>query len=104
MGCGMLGEGEGYVMFFCMFFGYVQNLNFGGIFLFGLGCEVMQIFEFVGGCKICVDGVLQYMMIQQEGGICCIIECGLEVFRGVVEYVNKVNCELIFVFEIIIGL
>ncbi len=47
---------------------YAQNPNFGGILLLGLGCEVMQIPELVGGRKIRADGALQYMTIQQEGG------------------------------------
>ncbi len=103
-GCGMSGEGEGYATLFRTLSGYAQNPNFGGILLLGLGCEVMQIPELVGGRKIRADGALQYMTIQQEGGTRRTVERGLEALRGVAEYANKATREPISISEITIGL
>ncbi len=103
-GCGMSGEGEGYSTLFRTLSGYAQNPNFGGILLLGLGCEVMQIPELVGGRKIRADGALQYMTIQQEGGTRRTIERGLDALRGVAEYANQAVREPISVSEITIGL
>jgi altronate hydrolase/galactarate dehydratase len=103
-GCGMSSEGEGYSTLFRTLSGYAQNPNFGGILLLGLGCEVMQIPELVGGRKIRADGALQYMTIQQEGGTRRTIERGLEALRGVADYANQATREPIPVSEITIGL
>ncbi|MBB4065640.1 UxaA family hydrolase [Gellertiella hungarica] len=89
-GCGMSGAGsENYTTLFRTLSGYARNPNFGGVLLLGLGCEVMQIPDLVGGRKIRADGMLRYMTIQQEGGTRKTIERGLEALRGVAEFANQ---------------
>ncbi|MDA8587086.1 altronate dehydratase family protein [Rhodobacteraceae bacterium] len=84
-GCGMSGDNEGYDTLFRTLSGYAQHPNFGGILLIGLGCEVMQIADLVGGRPIRADGALRYMTIQQEGGTRKTIEKGLVELRGIAE-------------------
>jgi altronate hydrolase/galactarate dehydratase len=84
-GCGMSGDNEGYDTLFRTLSGYAQHPNFGGILLIGLGCEVMQISNLVGGRPIRADGALRYMTIQQEGGTRKTIEKGLAELRGIAE-------------------
>jgi altronate dehydratase len=103
-GCGMSGQGEGYATLFRTLSGYAQNPNFGGILLLGLGCEVMQIPDLIGGRRIRADGALQYMSIQQEGGTRRTIERGLAALQGVADYANQAKREPIPVSEITIGL
>ena len=88
-GCGMSGENEGYATLFRTLSGYAQHPNFGGILLIGLGCEVMQISDLVGGRPIRADGTLRYMTIQHEGGTRRTIEKGLEELRGIATLANK---------------
>jgi altronate hydrolase/galactarate dehydratase len=89
-GCGMSGAGsENYVTLFRTLSGYARNPNFGGVLLLGLGCEVMQIPDLVGGRQMRADGMLRYMTIQQEGGTRKAIERGLEALRGVAEFANR---------------
>ncbi len=89
-GCGMSGMGsENYTTLFRTLSGYARNPNFGGVLLLGLGCEVMQIPDLVGGREMRADGMLRYMTIQQEGGTRKTVERGLEALRGVAEFANR---------------
>ncbi|AYD02598.1 altronate dehydratase family protein [Neorhizobium sp. NCHU2750] len=103
-GCGMSNNGEGYATLFRTLSGYAQNPNFGGILLVGLGCEVMQIPDLIGGRRIRQDGMLRYMTIQQEGGTRKTIERGLEELRGVAEFANRTVRTPAPVSEITIGM
>ena len=88
-GCGMSSNDEGYATLFRTLAGYAQHPNFGGILLIGLGCEVMQIADLVGGRPIRKDGALRYMTIQTEGGTRKTIEKGLAELRGIAETANQ---------------
>ncbi|MEP5633308.1 MAG: altronate dehydratase family protein [Tateyamaria sp.] len=87
-GCGMSGENEGYETLFRTLAGYAQHPNFGGILLIGLGCEVMQVADLVGGRPIRSDGALRYMTIQAEGGTRKTIAKGLTELHGIAELAN----------------
>ncbi len=88
-GCGMSGRDEGYATLFRTLAGYAQHPNFGGILLIGLGCEVMQVADLVGGRPIRSDGALRYMTIQNEGGTRRTIERGLDELRGIAELADR---------------
>ncbi|WP_420415548.1 UxaA family hydrolase [Roseibium sp.] len=88
-GCGMSAKDEGYATLFRTLSGYAQNPNFGAILLIGLGCEVMQVADLVGGRPIRSDSALRYMTIQQTGGTRRTIEAGLSELRELAELANK---------------
>lgn len=88
-GCGMSGVNEGYETLFRTLSGYAQHPNFGGILLVGLGCEVMQLRDLVGGQPIRPDGALRYMTIQGEGGTRHTIQRGLAQLEGIAAEANK---------------
>lgn len=88
-GCGMSSSDEGYDTLFRTLSGYAQHPNFGGILLVGLGCEVMQIADLVGGRKIRSDGNLRYMTIQQSGGTRRTIEMGLQQLTEMAAIANQ---------------
>jgi altronate dehydratase len=103
-GCGMSGKDEGYATLFRTLAGYAQHPNFGGILLIGLGCEVMQIANLVGGRPIRSDGALRYMTIQNEGGTRKTIDFGLKELRGIAEIANRAEREPCPVTEITVGM
>ncbi|MDA7963671.1 altronate dehydratase family protein [Ruegeria sp.] len=103
-GCGMSGKDEGYATLFRTLAGYAQHPNFGGILLIGLGCEVMQVSDLVGGRPIRADGALRYMTIQNEGGTRRTIERGLEELRGIAELANGAERSLQPISEITVGM
>jgi altronate hydrolase/galactarate dehydratase len=103
-GCGMSGENEGYDTLFRTLSGYAQHPNFGGILLIGLGCEVMQIADLVGGRPIRADGALRYMTIQQEGGTRKTIKKGLAELRGIAELANTASRAPAPISELMVGM
>ncbi|MGR3757314.1 MAG: UxaA family hydrolase [Tranquillimonas sp.] len=103
-GCGMSGRDEGYATLFRTLAGYAQHPNFGGILLIGLGCEVMQIADLVGGRPIRADGALRYMTIQHEGGTRRTIEKGLEELRGIAALAGQAERQPAPVSEIVVGM
>ena len=103
-GCGMSGKDEGYATLFRTLAGYAQHPNFAGILLIGLGCEVMQVADLVGGRPIRSDGALRYMTIQNEGGTRRTIERGLKELRGIAELANRAERALAPVSAITVGM
>ncbi|MEX0348973.1 MAG: UxaA family hydrolase [Paracoccaceae bacterium] len=103
-GCGMSARDEGYATLFRTLAGYAQHPNFGGILLIGLGCEVMQLSDLVGGRPIRSDGALRYMTIQSEGGTRKTIERGLEELRGIAALANTAARAPAPVSELTVGL
>ncbi len=103
-GCGMSSDNEGYATLFRTLSGYAQHPNFGGILLVGLGCEVMQVADLVGGRPIRADGVLRYMTIQGEGGTRKTIERGLTELRGIAEQANSATRSPAPVSELMLGM
>lgn len=103
-GCGMSGVNEGYDTLFRTISGYAQHPNFGGILLIGLGCEVMQVADLVGGRPIRADGALRYMTIQQEGGTRKTIEKGLAELRGIAELANKATRQPAPISHLVVGM
>ena len=84
--------------------GYAQHPNFAGILLIGLGCEVMQLADLVGGRAIRPDGELRYMTIQNEGGTRRTIERGLEELTGILDIANRSERAAAPISEITIGM
>ncbi len=103
-GCGMSGKDDGYATLFRTLAGYAQHPNFAGILLIGLGCEVMQVADLVGGRPIRKDGALRYMTIQNEGGTRRTIERGLEELRGIAALANQVTRKPAPISEITVGM
>jgi altronate hydrolase/galactarate dehydratase len=103
-GCGMSGDNEGYATLFRTLSGYAQHPNFGGILLIGLGCEVMQVSDLVGGRPIRADGALRYMTIQHEGGTRKTIEKGLKELRGIAELANTATRKPAPISELMVGM
>ncbi|WP_417683899.1 UxaA family hydrolase [Roseibium sp.] len=103
-GCGMSAKDEGYATLFRTLSGYAQHPNFAAILLIGLGCEVMQISDLVGGRKIRPDGNLRYMTIQQTGGTRKTIEVGLKELRELAELANTATRSPAPVSEIMVGM
>lgn len=103
-GCGMSGSNEGYDTLFRTLSGYAQHPNFGGILLIGLGCEVMQIADLVGGREIRADGALRYMTIQQTGGTRKTIEKGLDELRSMAVLANEATRTPASISHLIVGM
>lgn len=100
-GCGM-SDGEGLVLLCCMLCGYVMYFNFVVVLVIGLGCEVNQVVVLFDGIEIgcCVYGLI----IQVEGGMCEIVECGWVLVCELVVVVVWEKCSIVFMFCFVVGL
>jgi len=103
-GCGMSGSDEGYRALFRTLSGYAQHPNFAGVLLIGLGYEVMQISDLVGGRTIRSDSALRYMTIQGEGGTQRTIKRGLSELAGILDIANAARRVPAPVSELTVGL
>ncbi|KIC37067.1 galactarate dehydratase [Ruegeria sp. ANG-R] len=103
-GCGMSSKDEGYAALHRTLSGYAQHPNFGGILLVGLGCEVMQLADLVGGRPIRADGALRYMTIQHEGGTRKTIEKGLTELEGIAALANQATRQIAPVSALTVGM
>ncbi|MEO1745673.1 MAG: UxaA family hydrolase, partial [Pseudomonadota bacterium] len=103
-GCGMSTKDEGYQTLFRTLSGYACHPNFAGVLLVGLGCEMMQLADLVGGRKIRADGNLRYMTIQQAGGTRKTIDAGLSILEDMAKHAALLEREPIAVSELMVGL
>jgi altronate hydrolase len=89
-GCGMADEGEGITFLQRTLAGYARHVNFGGVLIIGLGCEVNQI-----GTLLHTQGLergvkLATMTIQDSGGTVKAIQRGVALIKEMLPEVNQV--------------
>jgi altronate dehydratase len=103
-GCGMSGRDEGYDTLFRTLQGYIQQPNFAGILLVGLGCEVMQVPDLVGRGRARGDGAFRYMTIQQTGGTRRTVEKGVAILREMAEAASAQRRETVDAAHLTVGM
>ena len=103
-GCGLDGGGEGMALLRRTLAGYARHPNFGGIIFVGLGCEVAQLGQFVGGEGLEMGPLLQAMTIQDTGGTMATIEDACRRIDGMLPEVNKATRSQQPASELILGL
>lgn len=94
-GCGMRGSGEGFDNLTRILNGYAQHPNFGGVVIMGLGCEVMQIREFLDNCRLAESDRLRIMTIQDAGGTRKAVEAGIDAIRAMLPRANAAERETV---------
>ena len=81
-GCGMASSGDGATNLRRTLEGYSRHVNFAGVLLIGLGCEVMQVGSLFGGeASVPAGPMLRVMTIQEEGGTLKSIEAGRAIVK-----------------------
>lgn len=103
-GCGMDIDGEGMEVLRRTLSGYARHVNFCGILVIGLGCEVNQAEDLFSTQNI-ADGPLVYSMtIQESGGTVAAVRLGIERLREMLPLANKVTRETVSAANLIVGL
>ena len=103
-GCGMAVTGEGMQILQRTMTGYARHPNFAGVLLVGLGCEQNQIaplFEMIGKHD---SGMLQRLVMQEEGGTTAAIRKGIALVGAMLERANAYQREAVPVSQLIVGL
>ncbi|WP_368185708.1 UxaA family hydrolase [Aestuariibius sp. HNIBRBA575] len=103
-GCGMSNRGDGYDVLLRTLAGYAKHPNFGGVLLVGLGCEVLQLADLIGGQTLSTQGALRYMTIQQSGGTKRTIDKGLAELASLADFANAAYRTPAPVSELVLGM
>lgn len=100
-GCGMSSTGDGMHILHRTLAGYARHVNFGGVLMIGLGCEVNQLTLYgqsgAGAAK-------RHFNIQDAGGSRRAVNLAMGVLKEICEEAGQARREPISVSEIIIGL
>jgi len=87
-GCGMADTGEGFGNLQRTLWGYAQHVNFAGVLMLGLGCEVAQIDFMMEAQGLKHSPRLQSMTIQDSGGTRKTVERGIAQLREMLPVAN----------------
>jgi altronate hydrolase len=100
-GCGMSSTGDGMATLHRTLAGYTRHVNFGGVLMIGLGCEVNQLTLYgqsgAGASK-------RHFNIQDAGGSRRAVALAMGVLKEICDEVGSARREPISISEIIIGL
>jgi altronate hydrolase len=89
-GCGM-SKTEGFEILARVLRGYAIHPNFAGILLIGLGCEVMQIKDFVASAGLLEGDDFHSLEIQESGGTAKSIERGIALVEQMLQSANQLQ-------------
>jgi altronate hydrolase len=103
-GCSLDGGSEGMALLRRTLAGYARHPNFGGIVFLGLGCEVVQIGQFVAHEGLEVGLLLHAMTIQDTGGTRATIEAACTRIDTMLPEVDKARRSEQPASELILGL
>lgn len=87
-GCGMADTGEGFGNLQRTLWGYAQHVNFAGVLMLGLGCEVAQIDFMMEAQGLKHSPRLQSMTIQDTGGTRKTVERGIAQLKEMLPAAN----------------
>src|SRR6202047_5337086 len=103
-GCGMDINGEGMEVLRRTLSGYARHVNFCGILMIGLGCEVNQAEDLFSTQNLPRGPLLSSMTIQESGGTAGAIRIGVERIREMLPIANQVTRETVSASNLILGL
>ncbi|CAN7670855.1 altronate dehydratase family protein [Rhizobium rhizogenes] len=100
-GCGMSSTGDGMLTLHRTLAGYTRHVNFGGVLMIGLGCEVNQLTLYgqsgAGASK-------RHFNIQDAGGSRRAVALAMGVLKEISDEVGQASRAPISISEIIVGL
>lgn len=100
-GCGMSSTGDGMHTLHRTIAGYTRHVNFGGVLMIGLGCEVNQLTLYgqagAGASK-------RHFNIQDAGGSRRAVALAMGVLKEIAAEVGQARREPISISEIVIGM
>jgi altronate hydrolase len=103
-GCGMDINGEGMEVLRRTLSGYARHVNFCGILMIGLGCEVNQAEDLFSTQNLPPGPLLSSMTIQESGGTVGAIRRGIERIREMLPIANQATRQTVPAGHLIVGL
>ncbi|MFS2158837.1 UxaA family hydrolase [Pseudomonas sp. Pseusp122] len=90
-GCGMGAKGEGMDILKRTLLGYSNHVNFAGILLIGLGCEVNQLVPLMDELSPRPSRLMSSLIIQEAGGTRETVKEGIALIKDMLPIVNAVR-------------
>lgn len=87
-GCGMRADGEGYDVLQRTLAGYARHANFAAVIVIGLGCETLQINDFLIDAGLSQGERCHAFTIQESGGTRAAIDRGVAIVQDILPMVN----------------
>src|ERR1700733_13374113 len=103
-GCGMDINGEGMDVLRRTLSGYARHVNFCGILMIGLGCEVNQAEDLFSTQNLPPGPLLSSMTIQESGGTVGAIRRGIDRIREMLPIANQATRQTVPASHLIVGL
>jgi altronate hydrolase len=103
-GCGMDIDGEGMEVLRRTLSGYARHVNFCGILVIGLGCEVNQPEDLFASENIPRGPLSSSMTIQESGGTVGAVRRGIERIKEMLPIANQATRETVSAASLIVGL
>jgi altronate hydrolase len=104
MGCGMPQGGEEFTQLQQTMAGYINNPNFAGVLVVGLGCEGNQADALVTNTGLEIGPTLQALVIQDAGGTSAAVHEGVTCVGNMLREANRVERVSLAASNIILGL
>lgn len=103
-GCGMASHGEGFEILQRTLRGYADHVNFAGVLVVGLGCEVNQAAPLIQELHHRTPGLVAALTIQDEGGTRETIAAGAQLLRDMLPRANAVTRRTVGAEHLVVGL
>ncbi len=103
-GCGMDIHGEGMEVLRRTLSGYARHVNFCGILVIGLGCEVNQPEDLFSTENLSSGPLCSSMTIQESGGTVGAVRLGIQRIQEMLPIANQATRETVSVAHLILGL
>lgn len=103
-GCGMRSEGEGYELLQRTLSGYAKHANFAAIIVIGLGCETLQVNQFIQDAGLEPGELCHAFTIQEAGGTRAAIAQGTAIVNRLLPQVNQLTRTTVPASELVLAL
>jgi altronate hydrolase len=103
-GCGMSDQGEGMVILQRTLTGYARHVNFAGILVIGLGCEVNQVDSLLDWAQLEHGPMLSSMTIQEAGGTLKAVQEAVARLAAMLPAANEARRERVPARHLCVGL
>ncbi|HEY0791078.1 MAG TPA: altronate dehydratase family protein, partial [Chthoniobacterales bacterium] len=103
-GCGMSDQGEGMAILRRTLAGYARHVNFAGILVIGLGCEVNQVDSLLDRAELEAGPMLTAMTIQEAGGTLKAVQEGVLRLAAMLPAANEARRERVPARHLCLGL
>jgi altronate hydrolase len=103
-GCGMVSSGESMDVLRRTLHGYADQVNFAGVLVIGLGCEVNQVDGIVSDVGKRTAGLFSTLKIQEVGGTRETIDAGVAILMAMLPIANSAKRIEVSAKHLVVGL